>query len=107
MHKILDRNPLERSSERAPTTKKRTSAAEKAENRSLKSRFTGIFASQGFDFGGHLPGGRETPFGPDTVPEFQIEGSVVPGWMAEDPNHADRVVVGFSPRHRFLFYRMP
>jgi hypothetical protein len=43
----------------------------------LKSRFTGIFASQSSGFGDHLPGRRKTPLGTDSTPEFQVERSVV------------------------------
>jgi len=74
-----------------PTTRNRALAADKTDNRSLKSRLIAMFSPDGIDFGRHLPGCGKSALRSDTFPEFQVEGPVVLRGMAEDPDHTDGV----------------
>jgi hypothetical protein len=75
----------------APTTRNRALAADKTDNRSLKSRLIAMFSPDGIDFGRHLPGCGKSALRSDTFPELQVEGTVVLRGMAEDPDHTDGV----------------
>jgi hypothetical protein len=57
----------------APTTMYRASAADRAENRSLKSEFTGISSPHRSRLGHHVPGRSEAPLGTHGRPELEVE----------------------------------
>jgi hypothetical protein len=65
------------------------SSAENAENRSLKSGFVAMLASEGSLLLDHFPRGREDPFRADLLPEVEVEGAVIALTVAEDTGHDD------------------
>src|SRR6185295_17661652 len=73
----------------APTTRNRASAADKADNRSLKSRLIAMVPPDSANFRRHLPGCGKSALRPDAIPEFQVKGAVVLRRMTEEPDHTD------------------